>query len=55
MDPSNWTSKDGHFKLNINEWTLQIRHLLMDTSNWTSEDGHFKLDIKGWTLQIGQK
>ena len=46
---------NGHFKLDIYEWTLQIGHQRMDTSNWTSKDGHFKLDIYEWTLQIGHQ
>ena len=43
---------NGHFKLDIKEWTLQIGHQRMDSSNWTSMNGHFKFDINVWTLQI---
>ena len=45
MDTSNRTSKDGHFKLEIKGWTIQIGHQRMDTSNRTSKDGNFKIDI----------
>ena len=33
MNTSNWTSKDGHFKLDIKGWTHKIGNQSMNTSN----------------------